>query len=144
MDDLSDRIRTAREKAGLTHDDVAAHLEVSRVQAWRIENDTKSISAKRLFQLADLFGVDARRMFEGEDSNGHDQAVIRRVEQVVALVESCAQNAGANPSPNIVSKAVGAVLQQELGPSLEIDINPLQAQKYADLVKLIFEAEQIK
>lgn len=144
MYDLSDRIRAAREKAGLTHDYVAAHLEVSRVQAWRIENDTKSISAKRLFQLAGLFGVDARKMFEGDNSIGHDQALIRCVEQVVALVESCAHNAGANPSPAIVSKAVAAVLQQELGPSLEIDIKPLQTQKYADLVKLIFEAEQIK
>ena len=68
MEHLYDRIREARERAGLTVNEAAEKLGVSRVQIWRMENKTETITAERLFIIAAIYQVDPYALFKGIDA----------------------------------------------------------------------------
>lgn len=62
---LGERIREARERAGLTQMDVARHFNISRSAVSQWENDATDPSA-RVAELAALFNVDAGRLLTGD------------------------------------------------------------------------------
>lgn len=62
------RIKTAREEAGFTQKDVAAHFDVDKSTVHRWEHgDGGPLSLGRLNQLAELFGVRAAWLAYGEE-----------------------------------------------------------------------------
>jgi len=71
-EELSRRIRMAREACGLTQEQVAAHLGVSRPTVVQIEAGKRSVSSLELDTLAHLMGRDLREFvaesFEETDS----------------------------------------------------------------------------
>lgn len=71
------RLRQLRKEKKLTQEEIANHLEVGRTTYLGYENESIGIPAKRLEQLADLFGVsidyisgksEHRTMYEKWDS----------------------------------------------------------------------------
>ena len=70
--ELSRRIRTAREACGLTQEQAAENLGVSRSAVVQIEQGKRSVSSLELDRLAHLFGRDIREFvadsFEEADS----------------------------------------------------------------------------
>ena len=80
---LNERIKQARERAGLTVNKAAELLGVKRIQIWRMENQDYSLSAKRLYELSDHYGVDPQKLFLGE--TGEDTR-FDRIGDVVAFV----------------------------------------------------------
>ena len=70
--ELSRRIRASREACGLTQEQVAEHLGVSRPTVVQIEQGKRSVSSLELDRLAHLFGRDIREFvaehFEGADA----------------------------------------------------------------------------
>jgi len=50
------RIRLGRQKAGVTQNDLAEHLEVSFQQVQKYEGGTNRISAGKLYRTAELSG----------------------------------------------------------------------------------------
>lgn len=72
QNELSRRIRAAREACGLTQEQVAKHLGVSRPAVVQIEQGKRSVSSLELARLGHLFGRDIREFvaesFEGADA----------------------------------------------------------------------------
>lgn len=54
--DLAERLRTARESAGLTQEEVAAHLDIPRSAVAQIEAGARRVSGLELGRMAHLFG----------------------------------------------------------------------------------------
>jgi Zn-dependent peptidase ImmA (M78 family)/DNA-binding XRE family transcriptional regulator len=70
--ELGRRLRAAREACGMTQDDVARHLEVSRATVTQMELGNRAITGLELDRLACLFGRDLREFlaetFHEEDA----------------------------------------------------------------------------
>lgn len=137
---LFERIKLAREKAGLSTGELAEKLGVKRTQAWRLENDVTTVSAARLFELADLFGVDPRELFFGEGNHRSDSGYVR-IAKIVAMVENVIQQTGARPTPELVGDAVIEVLKQEEQKPLTQITDSFEPEQYQGLVTLIFKGK---
>lgn len=139
LETLHERIKEAREEAGMTVNQVADALGVSRTQVWRMENKSETLTAVRLFELADLFGVDPRRLLQGELAPDLSIRLHDRIGEAVLLVEECVHGLNARPSPELVRDAVLEVLRLESGQSLETQNQPIDPEKYRGLINLIFK-----
>lgn len=140
MEHLYDRIRDARERAGLTVNEAADKLGVSRVQIWRMENKTETISAERLFTIAAIYEVDPYVLFHGTNATTQSKsALYTRIGEVVAMVEEEAQRLDVKPPPNLVGEAVVEILHQETRNQTTPDSAPLDATKYQGLISLLFK-----
>jgi transcriptional regulator with XRE-family HTH domain len=64
--ELSRRIRAAREACGLTQDEAARHLDLSRPSFAQLEGGKRSVSSLELDRLAALFGRDIRDFLRAE------------------------------------------------------------------------------
>lgn len=139
LEHLFDRLRDARERSGMSVDDAAKSLGISRVQVWRLEHKSKTITAERLFEIADLYGVDPRSLFEGSDAPVISDDLYRRIGEVVVMVEEQVQTLGAKPPPQLISDAVIEILRQETKNQPKPDSTPLDASKYQGLITLLFK-----
>jgi transcriptional regulator with XRE-family HTH domain len=140
LEHLYDRIRDARERAGLSVNEAAERLGVSRVQIWRMENKTETISAERLFMIAALYQVDPYELFRGSQATTRSvNAMYRQIGEVVAMVEAEVQRLDAKPDPEIVGEAVIEILRQEAREQNNRDPQPLNIEKYQGLIALIFK-----
>src|SRR3990172_962445 len=92
-EELGRRIRVAREARGLTQDDVAQHLGVSRPTVAQMELGNRAVKSLELDQLARLFGRDLREVvadaFLEQDALGAlfraDEAVVQQPHVIEAL-----------------------------------------------------------
>jgi Zn-dependent peptidase ImmA (M78 family)/DNA-binding XRE family transcriptional regulator len=81
--ELSRRIRAAREACGLTQEQVAEYLDVSRPAVVQIEQGNRAVSSLELDRLAHMFGRDIRE-FVAESFGGVDAlAAVFRAEAAV-------------------------------------------------------------
>ena len=136
---LYDRIRNARERSGVTVDDASKALGVSKVQIWRLENKSETVSAARLFQIADLYGVDPRKLLEGDEASTTTQFLFHRIGEVVAMVEGQAQTLNVRPPPALVGDVVVEILQQEANRSINANAEPFDPSQYQGLITLLFQ-----
>jgi Zn-dependent peptidase ImmA (M78 family)/DNA-binding XRE family transcriptional regulator len=97
--ELGRRLRTARESCGLTQDDVATELGVSRPTVAQLELGNRGVSGIELGKLAFLFGRDMRELLADEYDDGDplgalfrsetevsgDDGVVRKLRECVAL-----------------------------------------------------------
>ena len=96
-EELGRRIRVAREARGLTQDDVAQHLGLSRPTVAQMELGNRAVTSLELDQLARWFGRDLREFvaddFREQDALGAlfraDEAVIQQPHVIDAL-RNCA------------------------------------------------------
>lgn len=140
MEHLYDRIREARERAGLTVNEAADRLGVSRVQIWRMENKAETITAERLFIIAAIYQVDPYVLFKGTEATTQSTtALYSRIGEVVAMVEEEAQRLDVNPPPHLVGEAVVEILRQENRNQTTPDTASLDKSKYRGLVALLFK-----
>ena len=140
MEHLYDRIKDARERAGLTVNQAAERLGVSRVQVWRMENKTETISAERLFVIAEVYGVDPYALFKGVSATTQSTAALyTRIGEVVAMVEAEVQRLNAKPPPDVVGEAVVEILRQETRGRTSPPTEPLDLEKYQGLIALLIK-----
>lgn len=66
MKELGTRLKVAREYLGLTQDDVAKLMGVSRVIITNIEAGTRKVSAEELSKLSKIYGWTMEELLEGE------------------------------------------------------------------------------
>jgi transcriptional regulator with XRE-family HTH domain len=59
MDSIGNRIKSLREKSGLSAKELAEKLEVSKSTLSKLENDKKSIDAEEVRNLVNVFSVSA-------------------------------------------------------------------------------------
>lgn len=64
-DGIGRKIKAARERAGLTQEDLAERMEVSRQAVSKWENGSSEPSTANLLALAKLYGVDLGALLEG-------------------------------------------------------------------------------
>jgi Zn-dependent peptidase ImmA (M78 family)/transcriptional regulator with XRE-family HTH domain len=97
--ELGRRLKAARDSCGLTQDDVAAELSVSRSTVAQIEAGNRGVSGIELGKLAFLFGRDMREflateyedadplgaLFRAEAEVSGDDVVVRKLRECVAL-----------------------------------------------------------
>lgn len=82
--ELARRLRVAREARGLTQEDVAEHLEVSRPTVAQMELANRAVTSLELDRLARLYGRDLRE-FVMDDFQEHDAlAALFRADSGVA------------------------------------------------------------
>lgn len=136
---LYERIRAAREAAGKSVNQAAEELGVKRTQIWRMEHEAETLSAKRLFELADLYNVDARELFEGESSIKAPYEFFDRIGDVVMMVEGIVQQQKVRPSPDLIRDAVIEVLKQDAKRPIAIRNQLFDPALYEGLVSLIFK-----
>lgn len=140
MEHLYDRIKDARERAGLTVNEAAVRLGVSRVQVWRMENKTETISAERLFVIAEVYGVDPYALFKGFSATTQSTAALyTRIGEVVAMVEAEVQRLNAKPPPEVVGEAVVEILRQITNGPTSPPTEPLDLKKYQGLIALLIK-----
>jgi transcriptional regulator with XRE-family HTH domain len=139
LDHLYERIKNARERAGMTVNDAASALGVTRTQVWRLEQKSETLSAERLFEIADLYGVDPRQLFQGKDAPPTSQDLYRRIGEVVAMVEEQVQQLDLRPPPTLVADAVIEILQQEANQPIDARSEPFDPSRYRGLVALLFK-----
>lgn len=83
-EELARRLRVAREACGLTQEDVAEHLDVSRPTVAQMELGNRAVTSLELDRLARLYGRDLREFFM-DDFQGHDAlAALFRADSDVA------------------------------------------------------------
>jgi transcriptional regulator with XRE-family HTH domain len=136
---LFDRIRHARERSGMSMDDAAEALGVSRVQIWRLEHKSETVSAERLFEMADLFGIDPRKLLQGDTAPPTHLDLYRRISEVVAMVEHQAQTLDVRPPPELVAEAVIEILKQEANQPTDAKLAPFDPSQYQGLITLLFK-----
>jgi Zn-dependent peptidase ImmA (M78 family)/transcriptional regulator with XRE-family HTH domain len=73
--ELGERLRRARESCGMTQDDVARRLEVSRSTVAQMELGNRAVTGIELSRLAYLFGKDLRTFVAAEASADEDALV---------------------------------------------------------------------
>jgi transcriptional regulator with XRE-family HTH domain len=73
---LSERLRQAREAAGLSQGQVAKKLEMHRPTISEIEAGRRKVSTKELEQFSDLYGVTAEWLLNRMTSDGDTDARI--------------------------------------------------------------------
>lgn len=66
--ELGVRIRQAREYVGMSQDDVATALGVSRPAVTNIESGTRKVEALELSKMASLFGVTTEDLLSGHQA----------------------------------------------------------------------------
>ena len=66
MSELGTRLKKAREYLGLTQEDVAKLMGVSRVIITNIEAGTRKISAEELAKFSKIYGWSMEELLEGE------------------------------------------------------------------------------
>lgn len=72
---IGNLIREQRICLGLTQDQIADALGISYQQVQKYETGTNRISAGRLFELADFFGIEITRLFPDGDTTRPDNHV---------------------------------------------------------------------
>lgn len=74
--ELGERLRRARETCGMTQDDVARRLEVSRSTVAQMELGNRAVTGIELSRLAYLFGKDLRTFVAAETPAAEDALVV--------------------------------------------------------------------
>jgi Zn-dependent peptidase ImmA (M78 family)/transcriptional regulator with XRE-family HTH domain len=82
--ELGRRLKAARDSCGLTQDDVAAELEVSRSTVAQIELGNRGVSGIELGKLAFLFGRDMREFLAEEYQDADPLGALFRAEAEVS------------------------------------------------------------
>jgi len=140
LEHLYERIKDARERAGLTVNQAAEKLGVSRVQVWRMENKAETITADRLFVLAEVYDIDPLILFKGVNATTQSTAVLyKKIGEVVAMVEAEVQRLDAKPPPDVVGEAVVEILRQETRGRQDQPTEPLDIEKYQGLIALLIK-----
>lgn len=138
---LNIRIQNARERAGLSVNKAADMLGVKRTQIWRMENQAFALSAERLFALADLYGVNPRWLYQGEEFIVDTDDRFTRIGDVVQFVEEIIQSQQARPSPDRVTEAIIEVLKRDADLPAISRQQPFDAEQHRGLVTLIFKKD---
>lgn len=66
MNELGTRLKKAREYLGLTQEDVAKLMGISRVIITNIEAGTRKVSAEELAKFSKIYGWSMEELLEGE------------------------------------------------------------------------------
>lgn len=80
---LGDRLAALRKAAGLSQNDLADRLEVSRSSYQYYERNERDLPASLLLKLCQIFDDDAHRILTGSPS----PLVLNRIEEIASLVE---------------------------------------------------------
>lgn len=80
---LGDRLATLRKAAGLSQNDLADRLEVSRSSYQYYERNERDLPASLLLKLCQIFDDDAHRILTG----GPSHLVLSQIEEIASLVE---------------------------------------------------------
>lgn len=83
-EELARRLRVAREAGGLTQEDVAQHLEVSRPTVAQMELGNRAVTSLELDRLARLYGRDLREFLVDEFQEQDALAALFRADGGVA------------------------------------------------------------
>lgn len=82
MTKLGERLKKAREYLGLTQEDVAKLLNVSRVVITNIEIGARKVTAEELSKLAKIYGWSMEELLEGEKIEGDTQMFARTFDEL--------------------------------------------------------------
>lgn len=114
--ELHEQLRKARTDAGLSVKAVAGHLNLTRVQIWRMEKENADwITTGRLKKLASLYGVPIISLFADNIEFNDTDISYQLIGDAVEAVNRVADGLASTPTPEATKSAVLAVirLQQE-------------------------------
>lgn len=82
MKSLGTRLREIRETEGLTQEDVAKMLKVSRVIITNIENDGRKVTAEELAKFAKIYNCTMEELMEGKKKKEKTLVFARSFEEL--------------------------------------------------------------
>ena len=82
MKSLGTRLRETREAEGLTQEDVAKMLKVSRVSITNIENDARKVTAEELAKFAKIYSCTMEELMEGKKQKEKTLVFARSFEEL--------------------------------------------------------------
>jgi len=141
---LYERIKAARERAGISVNGAAEKLGVKRTQIWRMEHKADTVSARRLFELADLYQTDPRELLMGVDATNPPRQLYETLGNVVVMVEEVVQSLDVRPPPDLIRDAIIEVLQQQDQKAPNQSADNFDPAQYRGLVTLIFKQQKIQ
>ena len=106
-------LKRARIDAGLSMDDAADRLGVSRSALSRIEGGVTSVSSQRLIVLAGVYGVSPSSLLDGAVVRAMSDTDLDRIGRVIEFVEEVLADQSPRPDPKVVRETVLAIFKQE-------------------------------
>ncbi len=138
LEALRTRLVKARLDRGISVEDAAAAMGISRVQIWRMETSpTPRLTVERLLHLADLYRVDPTSLLADSIQAAPVPAVFEWVKKAVRVVEEVLSGATDRPGPNQIADAVIAILQHESKLAVEQPGHEFDADGYRRLISAL-------
>lgn len=106
-------LRQARERAGLSLDEAAKGLGISKASMSRMETGVSSVPVERIEALAAMYGIDIAGLFEGAVVTRPSATDLSRLREVVLLVQQVIADLDARPSPEKVAEATLQLYRRE-------------------------------
>lgn len=104
---LGDRLAALRKAAGLSQNDLADRLEVSRSSYQYYERNERDLPASLLLKLCQIFDDDAHRILTG----GPSPLVLNQIEEIASLVEERLEDLDIDISPQARWRVISKVLK---------------------------------
>lgn len=108
---LHERLKKARLDAKLSAKHVAARLKVKRVQLWRMETNADFVSVRRLKELSEIYGIPLLTLLDDKVEITNEGIPIELIGMAIKAVETVAAKQPKRPTPDLMSKAVVAVIR---------------------------------
>jgi transcriptional regulator with XRE-family HTH domain len=135
---LRHRLVKARLDRGITVEDAAAAMGVSRVQMWRMEtNPSTKLTVERLLQLSDFYRIDPASLLADSIQAAPTPMMFDWVSQAIRVVEDVLSGATIRPGSRQVADAVIAILTQETKLAVEQPGHEFDADSYQRLISAL-------
>jgi transcriptional regulator with XRE-family HTH domain len=141
---LSERLKQARERSGLSVNAAATALRLTRVQIWRMERpkdpetESEAISTDRLLQLARLYKVAPASLLT-DDTDPALNLTTDQIGAVVQLVEEIVLTHHVRPQPEAISAAVIEILKLEQERLDDAPGGQFDPERYRGLLTTMFK-----
>lgn len=120
-------LRNAREQAGISLDAAANHLGITAASMSRAETGVSGITAARIEQLAQFYGISIADLFHGAVVAMPSSIEMKRLHDVIVLIQDTIAAADYEPSAQKVADVTTQVYQREIERLLS---NPKAGPKF--------------
>lgn len=135
---LSERLKEARNRAGISVKAAASAIGVSRVQIWRMESEATSISIDRLIELAQLYDVTPASLLTEDIEPTPPPIAYQRVAEAIIAVEGVIQTMPQRPEPEKIGKAVVEILKLETERIRANPTDQFDPTRYNGILTMLF------
>lgn len=131
-------LRAARERAGITLEEAAKHIGISRASFSRLETGQSRIATDRLEDLARLYDISASALLEGAIVTRPSTIDIERMRQVVEVIQDVVLALKAQPSPEKLGLVVVEIYRLEIDAMIADPKATFEPKRHRTMIRAMF------